>query len=125
MPLDSEHNEDFRTRVILLIAGFFFILQFFVLAYNFNFHGVVIFTIIGWILLVPGFLLISTSHSSMESHTVNQGKAKHFIHSLTPHPLLDGWLLMSIALALISQHLLCFIFMGVQLPLIIYEIYRA
>lgn len=132
MSEESEQESDLKNRVSLLIVGIFFILQFFFSFFHFNTQGVALVTLTGWLLLIPGFLLISVSESiwkrfSVETEkgeTDNPNRVKRYISGLTPHPLSDGWVLIVIALALISQDWFSFVCMGVQLPFLFVSFYN-
>ncbi|MGD9397600.1 MAG: hypothetical protein PVJ05_14285 [Candidatus Thorarchaeota archaeon] len=117
--------KDYKNRIVLPIAAVFFLLQLIFFAYNYNFHGLVFLTWLGWLLLLPGFLLIMVSESTWRGRKLsdNLELLKTRVSRLTPHPLFDGWLLVSLSLTLISQDWLAFFCMGVQIPLIIINIY--
>ena len=115
------------------LAGIFFALQFMIFMYNFNFNGVPIITWIGWLLLIPGFLLISLSRLSPKNETsVNEGNGwkhtpailKQSNYKLLRHPFLYGWLMLCVALAMISQYWLSIFCMGFQIPLIVFTVYN-
>lgn len=123
---DSKRWRNYLDRIVLPIAGIFFLLQFFIFIFNYNFYGVVFLIWVGWLLMIPGFLLIIVSEpiSKGIEETSTLQLMKNRISDLTQHPLYDGWLLFSIALTLISQYWLTFFFMGVQIPLILFIIYN-
>ena len=125
MSEESRQREDYKDRLVLSIAAVFFLLQFVFFAYNYNFHGFVFLTWLGWLLLLPGFLLIMVSESTWRGRKLsdNLEMLKTRVSRLTPHPLFDGWLLVSLSLAMISQYWLTYFFMGFQIPLIIFNIY--
>lgn len=132
MPTESEQRSDYKDRIVLPIAGIFFFLQFVGFMYNYNFHGIIFLTWFGWLLLIPGFLLIIVSETTWKKHDTREevhgetyvlNIVKTYVSGLTSHPLYDGWLMISVALALISQYWLTVFCMGVQIPLIIFNIY--
>jgi hypothetical protein len=125
MSEESGQMKDYKNRIVLPIAAVFFLLQLIFFAYNYNFHGLVFLTWLGWLLLLPGFLLIMVSESTWRGRKLsdNLELLKTRVSRLTPHPLFDGWLLVSLSLTLISQDWLAFFCMGVQIPLIIINIY--
>ena len=126
MPSISERRVDFKDNIVLPLAGIFFILQFCFFMYNFNFQGLEFITIIGWLFLIPGFLLVSVSQSVWKTQDTRDDVPSivaEYILGFTSHPLTDGWLMMSVALAMISQHWIVVLCMGVQVPLIIFNIY--
>jgi hypothetical protein len=98
------------------IAAFVFLLQFFLFMYNYNFNGILFLTWLGWLLLIPAFLLISLKKQNLMN--VENSKA-HLRNSFS-----DGWILMSIAFAMISQYWLNILFMAIQLPLVIFSVYN-
>ena len=126
MSEESKQMKDFKDRIVLPIGGIFFLLQFVLFMFNYNFYGLVLLTWLGWFQIVPGFLLITISESTWrtlkETDTLEMLKTR--VSSITPHPIFDGWLLLSLALTLISQHWLTFLYMCVQIPLIIFSIYH-
>jgi hypothetical protein len=125
MSEESGQMKDYIDRIAPPIAAVFFLLQFVFFTYNYNFHGLVVLTWLGWILLLPGFLLIIISESTWRGQklSVNLEMLKTRVSSLTPHPFIDGWLLVSLSLTLISQYWLTFFFMCVQIPLIFLNIH--
>lgn len=133
MSSEAENGPVFADYVPTTIAGIFFVIQFFIFMYNFNFEGVPILTWIGWLLLIPGFLLISLSRSSLKNQaTMEEGKGWMYASvilklrgdRLIRHPFLVGWFMISVALSMISQNWLSIFCMGIQLPLIIFTIYN-
>jgi hypothetical protein len=94
--------------------------------YSYNFLGITILTLIGWVLLIPGFLLISLSETTLKKNpsTDTLIEAKR-VDNLLRHSFSIGWMMMSVALALISQYWLSIFFMGIQLPLIMFNIYSV
>ncbi|MHA2397087.1 MAG: hypothetical protein ACXAC0_10315 [Candidatus Thorarchaeota archaeon] len=126
MPTESERRLERRNRILTLIAGFSFVLQFLLFMYSYNFLGITILTLIGWVLLIPGFLLISLSETTLKKNpsTDTLIEAKR-VDNLLRHSFSIGWMMMSVALALISQYWLSIFFMGIQLPLIMFNIYSV
>lgn len=118
MLTETENESDFKDRAAATMAGIFFIIQFVIFMYNYNFNGLSFLTWIGWLLLIPGFLLISLSESTLKTHRMNG------FYSLLRHPFSVGWLMMSVALVMISQNWFSFFCMGIQLPFIIFRINR-
>ena len=132
MSIEEENGPMYVDYVPTTLAGLFFAVQFMIFMYNFNFYGVPIFTWIGWLLLLPGFLLISLSKSPLKNETsIEEGIGWKYTPSilrrssnrLLRHPFLLGWLMICIALAMISQNWLSIFCMGLQLPLIVFSIY--
>jgi len=102
----------------LIIAGIIFFVQFLSFMVFFNFNGLTFFWIIGWLLLIPGFLVLgSTGFDSREDGV------KKFVARITPNPIADGWFIVCIALAMISQHWTSLVCVIVQLPLIAFIYY--
>jgi hypothetical protein len=99
------------------IAAFVFLLQFFFFMYNYNFNGILFLTWLGWLMLIPGFLLVSLKKQNLLKIENNK---THLRNSFS-----DGWILMSIAFAMISQYWLNILFMAIQLPLVIFSVYNV
>lgn len=132
MTTEVENNSGKVDYVPTTIAGVFFVIQFSIFVYSFNFNGIPILTWIGWLLLIPGFLLISLSKSALKNQaTIEERKDWLYVsvslklrgNTLIRHPLLVGWFMMSVALAMISQNWLGIFCMEIQLPLIVFTNY--
>lgn len=133
MTSEEEIHTVLADYVPTAIAGIFFVIQFFMFMYDFNFLGVPTLALAGWLLLIPGFLLITLSKSALKD-TASKEEGGEWIHTpvilklrgnrLLHHPFLVGWFMMSIALAMISQNWISIFCMGVQLPLIVFVIYN-
>lgn len=111
-------------------AGFLFLIQLllFFLIYNFNVN--IYFLGLGWLLLFPGFILVivsvnryqnvsDESNLSQPDQVVNSG-----IYSYVRHPMYLGWMIVSIAIALIIPQWFTIISSIVIVALIILEIRR-
>jgi hypothetical protein len=115
----SDSELGFKRKSARTFAGIVFFMQIlFFFIYFFNFNGVPLFLFTGWILLIPGFLLLGVSGFNSE-----QNRVKNFVSRLTPHPLPDGWLIVCLAAAMISQHWLSYGCALIQLPIIIFVFY--
>ena len=133
MTSEAEIHPVLADYVPTAIAGVFFVIQFFMFMYDFNFLGVPTITLIGWLLLIPGFLFITLSKSALKD-TASKEEGGEWMYTpvifklrdnrIFRHPFLVGWFLMSIALAMISQNWISIFCMGVQLPLIVFAIYN-
>jgi protein-S-isoprenylcysteine O-methyltransferase Ste14 len=133
MPKESENQYDFKDHVAASIAGIFFLIQFFIFMYYYNFNGESFLRWIGWLLLIPGFLLLTLSVSTLKKHGApEEGKSwvhttlnvQQGVYGIVRHPFSIGWILIVIALALVSQYWISILCMGVQMPLILLDIYR-
>ncbi len=132
MPTETERGSVFVEYFPTTIAGIFFMVQFFVFMYDFNFNGVVPIAFLGWLVLIPGFLLISLSKSSAKKED-SERIGKKWMHSpitlnldgtrIIRHPFLFGWILIIVGLPMISQNWLTVFCLGIQLPLIVFVIY--
>jgi hypothetical protein len=115
----SKSELDLKGKTARAFAGIVFFMQIlFFFMYFFNFNGVPLFLFIGWILLIPGFLLLCIA-----GFNSNQNRVKNFVSRLTPHPLPDGWLIVCIAAAMISQHWFSYVCVLIQLPIIFWVFY--
>lgn len=116
MPTEIERGSTSKNQLARLIAGIVFLIQFFYFMYSYNFNGILLLTWLGWLLLIPGFLLVSLKKQILIKEENNR---THLRHSFSV-----GWILMSIALALISQYWLNTLFMAMQLPLVIFSVHK-
>ncbi|MFW9835346.1 MAG: hypothetical protein ACFFEK_15200 [Candidatus Thorarchaeota archaeon] len=115
----SDSELGFKRKSARTFAGIVFFMQIlFFFMYSFNFNGLPLFLFIGWILLIPGFLLLGVSGFNSD-----QNRLKNLVSRLTPHPLPDGWLMVCVAAAMISQHWFSYICVLIQLPIIIFVFY--
>jgi protein-S-isoprenylcysteine O-methyltransferase Ste14 len=124
---------DVYNNAIELIAGILFLLQLILLLYFDNFGLNVIIFGVGWILLIPSFVLLiapmkvlRTEDDAPENRrAINTiSFAKRGIFRLLRHPLYLGWILMSIALVLISQSIFTSLCGIVIVPLVCISISR-
>jgi hypothetical protein len=130
MPFDVELKANSLDTIPTMVAGIFFMVQFYLFTIYFNFVGIPQLVWIGWLLLLPGFLLISLAklaitkcgESDEEAWISIQISSSRF-DRVFRHPFLLGWLLIVIALAMITQYWLCIFCMGIQVPLILFTIY--
>lgn len=129
MQTEEERKSNSMDQIAELIAGIFFIIQFLVFMYSYNFQGIELLRWFGWLLLIPGFLFITLSITSLKKHGFHEdGKSWVFttvlvrqgVYGIVRHPFSLGWTMLAIALALVSQFWLSINCMIVQLPLIIF-----
>ena len=109
---------DLKQKIALWTSGIIFLLQIMLFMYFFNFNGLPLFWVVGWTLLIPGFLLLGVSRINTEDSWIKKSVSRR-----TSQPLPDGWLIVCIALAMISQHWLSYLCVLGQLPLIIFVFY--
>jgi protein-S-isoprenylcysteine O-methyltransferase Ste14 len=131
MLIKSERRTNNNDSVSAIIAGIFFIMQFFFFMYGYNFLRFVVITWIGWFLFIPGFLLILLSRAGLRKNGIldNEGSWVNTtvfvdtdIYSVIRHPFSLGWLIMAIALAFVSQYWMSIYCMIIQIPLIVFDI---
>ncbi|MHA1964081.1 MAG: methyltransferase family protein [Candidatus Thorarchaeota archaeon] len=132
MSREPKRGYDVKDHVAASIAGIFFLIQFIVFMYHYNFNGESFLRWIGWLLLIPGFLLLILSVSTLKKHgALEEGKSwvhttlnvQQGVYGIVRHPFSIGWILIVIALALVSQYWVSILCMGVQMPLILLDIY--
>lgn len=118
-------------QVALTLGGFLFIIQFFLFMIYYDFQGLKYVRFIGWLLLIPGFLFIMLSRSTLKEYGASEeGKSWVFstelvqrgVYSIIRHPFSIGWMIMTIGLALVSQYLLSILCVAIQMPLIAFSI---
>lgn len=118
-------------QVALALGGFLFIIQFFLFMIYYDFQALEYVRFIGWLLFIPGFLLIMLSRSTLKEYGApEEGKSWVFstelvqrgVYSIIRHPFSIGWMIMAIDLALVSQYLLSILCVAIQLPLIAFII---
>ena len=93
-------------------AGLSFLLQLLLLFYFDNYELNIILFGIGWLMLIPSFLLLSLSLMALNAYgDIPDGRSlvdttaivTKGVYGIIRHPLYLGYMLMSISLALISQ----------------------
>lgn len=129
---NTERTEKSSDTIPILVAGIFFMVQFYIFMNSFSFNGMAQLVFAGWFLLAIGFLLISLAKNSISNNEIKddgevwmsiQISSTRFGNRVLHHPFLVGWMLIVVGLAMISQYWLCIFCMGIQLPLIAYTIY--
>jgi protein-S-isoprenylcysteine O-methyltransferase Ste14 len=112
MNLNLDEPINAHEDVIVSVAGLLFLLQLISLFYYDNFDPNIIVLGIGWILLIPGFSLLSLSITALRTYgNVPEGRSwldtttivMKGIYRIVRHPLYIGWIIMSASLALILQ----------------------
>lgn len=102
-----------RGDVLRTLGGALYLLQFLFLVLFYNIQANIMLLGLGWILLLPSFLLQVSSLSTLNSQggVANAGGPKANaklvdtgVYAIVRHPLYTGWMMMSSALAMISQH---------------------
>ncbi len=124
---DTKNVASFKNQVAGTAAGIFFILQLYVFAYSYNYSGIEIVRWIGWLLLIPSFLLITFSISAFLKYgAIEEEKSWVYttdfvqkgIYEIIRHPFSVGWTMFVVALAFTSQHWLGMFCMILQIPFI-------
>ncbi|MFW9960924.1 MAG: methyltransferase family protein [Candidatus Thorarchaeota archaeon] len=114
-------------------AGLSFLLQLLLLFYFDNFGLNIIVFGIGWLMLIPSFLLLTLSLMTLRSYgNVPDGKSlldttaivTKGVYGIIRHPLYAGYMLMSISLALISQSWFSGLCAVIVIPLVVIIIHR-
>jgi protein-S-isoprenylcysteine O-methyltransferase Ste14 len=116
--LQSSRQKD----IVLAIAGTLYLLQFFVLLFLFDVQVNTVVLGIGWILIIPAFLmqLMAVSQVSLQGkseETIQEndfGLAEAGIYGVVRHPLYVGWTMMAVAMAMISQNLASIVLCVIQ-----------
>ncbi len=135
----QEMNSDLHAEMkrsdylISSMAGLLFLFQLLLLLFFFNAGLNVILLGIGWILLIPSFLLLTLPASILRRYG-NAPEEESWVHTtalvnrgayaVIRHPLYLGWIMMSLALVLVSQYWLSAFFSGIIIPLVLTEIHR-
>jgi len=133
--MNSDLHVQMRTSdyYILSVTGLLFLFQLLLLFFFFNAGLNVILLGVGWILLIPTFLLLTLSANILRRYgNAVEGKSRFHTTSLVNrgayaiirHPLYLGWIMMSLALVLVSQYWLSAFFSGIMIPLVLTEIQR-
>ena len=113
------------------IAGFIFVLQFFTLMTSYNFQGILILTWIGWLFLIPGFLLMTLSISALRKYGEAEENKSWIkttmlvdkgVYGVIRHPFSFGWIILIISLSMITQNWFSVLCMAVQIPLILVDV---
>jgi protein-S-isoprenylcysteine O-methyltransferase Ste14 len=111
--------------VISSVAGILLLFQVLLLAFYFNSQLDRILLGIGWILLIPSFLLLVLPANTLGLFDISpQERApserkvleKKGMYGLVRHPLYIGWMMISLSLALISQSWLSTLFSVLIIP---------
>lgn len=114
--------------VISSIAGILLLLQILLLSFYFNPELNLILLGIGWIMLVPSFLLLMLPAGVLDVFALpTEGQSCSTTevlkvrgpYSYVRHPLYIGWMLISISLALVSQFWISIFFSIYIIPLVI------
>ena len=134
-----EMNSDLHAQMrisyyyISSVTGLLFLLQLLLPFFLFNAGLNVILLGVGWILLIPSFLVLTLSADILrrygnavegESWVRTTSLVNRGVYAIIRHPLYLGWIMMSLALALVSQYWLSAFFSGIIIPLILTEIQR-
>jgi len=135
----QEMNSDLHAQMktvgyfISSLAGLLFLFQLLLLFFSFNAGLNVILLGIGWILLIPSFLLLTLSANTLRKYG-NSPEEESWVrttslvtrgpYGIARHPLYLGWIMMSLALVLVSQYWLSAFFSGIIIPLVLTEIRR-
>ncbi len=127
MPTETKKESEKKDFTAIIIAGFFFLLQFVLFMYNYNFLGYELLIWTGWLLLIPGFILISLSMSRLkESNILEEASTSTFctkgVYEIVRHPLSLGWILLAVGFTFISQYWLSLYCLIIQLPLIVFDV---
>ena len=130
-PLRTSFSTYSQAGVIL--SGLLFIIQFLLFMFYYDFLGVEIVRWIGWILLIPSFLLLTLSKSALNQYGApEENKSWVFttvlvqqgVYKIVRHPFSMGWMIMTIGFAFISQYWLSILCMIIQLPLIVIDMFN-
>jgi len=128
MTSDSSSRKNRFDIAIESIAGLLFLMQIILLFYFDNFGLNILIFGIGWLMIIPSFLLLTLPLRSLSNYSnlSDEGKTddetlvvKKGIYGIVRHPLYVGWMLMSISLILISQSWLSMICALIIVPLIL------
>ena len=122
-PDESRSSSVLPLSVYQGLGGLCFLVQLFLLIFGYNVQAEVVLLGIGWILLIPSFLLAASSLSTIvpgpvegSSHrsTEDTPLAESGAYGLVRHPLYVGWVMISAGLALILQSWLGLALFAVQ-----------
>ncbi len=133
--MSSDLHEQTKAGDYLIssVAGLLFLFQLLLLFFFFNAGLNVILLGIGWILLIPSFLLLTLPANILRKYG-NAPEEESWVHTISlvnrgayaiiRHPLYLGWIMMSLALVLVSQYWLSAFLSGIIFPLVLTEIHR-
>ena len=103
MNLEQHVSEATGDNQFKLIAAILFLIQMLLFFLYYNFVVDVYVLGIGWILLIPGLILVILSVRDQESQTDKSSSRSKSINQVSRYPLHFGWSIVSISLALIIQ----------------------
>jgi protein-S-isoprenylcysteine O-methyltransferase Ste14 len=133
MVTNSDKPTNVYDNTAISVAGLLFLFQLIDLFYYDNFSLNIILLGIGWILLIPSFLIICLSITALRAYG-NAPKTRSLvdttlivtkgIYRIIRHPLYVGWILMATSLASVSQSCVSALCAAIIIPLAIVSIIR-
>jgi len=133
MKSDSSSAINPFDNTIESVAGLLSLVQLLLLFYFDNFGLNIIIFGLGWLMLIPSFLLLTLSLKTLKTYgDVLEGRSlvdttvivKKGVYGIIRHPLYVGWMLLSISLVLISQSWLSTLCALIIAPLVMIIISR-